>query len=160
MAFDAAHRRELVTHDSVRALVRRLGARGRNGVGVLRKVVDDRAALAAIPESAMESRVLRTLRRLGLPEPVPQFEIRHEGRFVARVDFAYPDARVAIEYESYEHHVGNAALVRDTARRNALKRINWDVVGVTHDDLRNGGALVARTLSAVLARASQPVLAP
>ena len=112
MAFDAAHRRELVTHDSVRALVRRLGARGRNGVGVLRKVVDDRAALAAIPESAMESRVLRTLRRLGLPEPVPQFEIRHEGRLVARVDFAYPDARVAIEYESYEHHVGNAALVR------------------------------------------------
>ena len=51
--------------------------------------------------------------------------------------------------------------MRDTARRNTLKRINWDVVGVTHDDLRNGGALVATTLSAVLASSEfQPVLAP
>ena len=34
------------------------------------------------------------------------------------VDFSYVDERVAIEYESYEHHTGKLALERDSARGN------------------------------------------
>jgi hypothetical protein len=45
--------------------------------------------------------------------------IRHEGRFIARVDAAYPELRIAIEFDSYEHHTGKLA-VRDTDRRNQL----------------------------------------
>ena len=128
-AYDAARRKGLVTEPSVRDVLRRIGRRGRNGIGVLRSVLDDRAGVAAVPESVMETRVLRCLRRLGLPAPVPQFVVCDHDVFVARVDFAYPDARIAIEYESYEHHDGKLALAADSARRRALKRIQWDVVG-------------------------------
>jgi hypothetical protein len=43
MALDAAEKRELVTLDSVRATVARLGQSGRNGVGTIRRLVDARS---------------------------------------------------------------------------------------------------------------------
>jgi hypothetical protein len=152
-AYDAARRNGLVTESSVRDVLRRLGRRGRNGIGVLRAVLDERAGIAAVPECVMETRVLRCLRRLGLPDPVPQFEVRGPGTFVARVDFAYPDARVAIEYQSYEHHSGHIAGVRDTARRRALMRAGWKVVDITHDDVKHGCVAVAATLRDLLSEA-------
>lgn len=149
-AYDVARRRKLVTERSVRELLARLGARGRNGVGVLRAVVDERARLGGVPESVMESRVLRILRSAGLPDPVPQYEITHEGRFVARVDFAYPDDRIAVEYDSTSFHLDDQARVRDTRRRRALERSRWRVVEVTHDDVKSGCVDVVRTIRSLL----------
>jgi very-short-patch-repair endonuclease len=154
LALDAALRRELTTLDSVTCLVRELGRQGRNGVGVLRAVLDLRDSSTAVPESVMETRLKQLLRRHGLPEPVFQFEIRHDGQFVARVDAAYPDQRIAIEYESYEHHTGRLALVRDSTRRNALVAIGWQTISVTGEDIRLGGDRVVAHLRAAQRRAS------
>lgn len=153
-AYDVALRRDLVSEGSIRELLARLGARGRNGVGALRAAVDDRARLRAIPESVMESKLLRILRASGLPDPVPQYEIWYEGSFTARVDFAYPDARIAIEYDSDSYHVGGDPLVRDTARRRALGRAHWRVVGVTYADIKEGCTDVIRTIRSLLSRAA------
>lgn len=38
-----------------------------------------------------------------VPPPVPQFQLRHEGRFVACVDLAYPERKLAIEYDGLWH---------------------------------------------------------
>jgi very-short-patch-repair endonuclease len=154
IALDAALRRELTTLGAVSTLLDSLGKRGRNGVGVLRKVLERRDPLATLPESVMETRLRQLLRRHGLPEPVLQFEIRHEGRFVARVDAAYPERRIAIEYDSYEHHTGKLALVRDSGRRNALVAIDWQTISVTAEDIRLGGDRVVGHLRAALRRAS------
>ena len=54
--------------------------------------------------------------------PVFQHVIRHNGEFIARVDAAYPELRIAIEYDSYEHHTGKQAIVRDNDRRNVLRQ--------------------------------------
>ena len=153
-AYDVARRRQLVTEQSVRELIRRLGGRGRNGVGVLRVIVDDRARLSALPESPMESRLLRALRRFGLPDPVPQYEVRHGGSFVARVDFAYPDAKVAVEYDSDEYHFGETSRDRDNARRRRLERLGWRVVNVTRGDMRAGGLEAAQTVLDLLRTSS------
>jgi very-short-patch-repair endonuclease len=150
VAYDAARREQLVSEGSVRRLLHRVGARGRNGVGVLREVVDSRSMLAAIPESVMETRVLRALRAHGLPDPRPQHEIRHDGRFVARVDFAYPEARIALEYDSDLHHGSPEGVRRDTKRRRNLTRAGWKVVGVSSDDVRLGCLDVARTVAELL----------
>ena len=83
--------------------------------------------------------MLQVLRANGLPLPVVQFEICHQGRFVARVDAAYPDLRIALEYESFEWHTGKAALIRDSARRNAMVGAGWLPISVTWEDLRSGG---------------------
>ena len=91
LAFDAAERRELVTLDSVRATVTRLGRSGRNGVGTLRRLLDARSPDRKPTDSEMETMTLQVLRRRGFPEPITQYEIRSGSRFVAKVDAAYPE---------------------------------------------------------------------
>jgi very-short-patch-repair endonuclease len=157
MALERALRRELVTTCELSQLVRALGRRGRNGVGVLRQLVETRDPAHAPTESDMETRLRRVLRRHGLPEPVPQFVIRDDaGHFVARVDFAYPEQRIAIEYDSFEHHTGTVAHVRDHSRRNRIEGLHWAVIVATVADIRSGGDQLAQTLRNRLAPPSLP----
>jgi hypothetical protein len=83
-------------------------------------------------------------RRHGLPAPIPQYVIRANGRFVARPDAAYPDYKVAIEYQSTEWHADYEPLVVDSQRRNRLQRLQWAVVDATHPELKSGGDFVLR----------------
>ena len=151
MAVDAALRRELVTLSGLHDTVRRLGRSGRNGAGVLRAILDERGARAPT-DSEMETWLLSLLRRNELPMPELQFIVTHNGEFLARCDAAYPAARLAIEYESYEHHIGRIALVRDSARRNQLIAAGWVVITATALDLQSGGRALCRAIQAALDR--------
>lgn len=153
-ALDAAVHRSLTTMGSARATMERLAKRGRDGCATLRSILDRRAPVVGTPESPAETRLLRMLHRHGLPAPVLQFEIRDGATLIARVDAAYPDQRIAIEYDSYTHHTGRQALVRDSARRNQLTRLGWSLIAVTAEDLRMGGGAVAVTIRELLRRAS------
>lgn len=153
-AVEAALRRDLTTLPDLRALLRRLGRKGRNGSGVLRQILDERDPDRRLTESEMEMRLLQILEANGLPRPVVQYEIRDGGRFVARVDAAYPDVRVALEYESFEWHTGKEALVRDSARRNALVAARWSPISVTWQDLKEGGFRVCGEIHRARRRAA------
>jgi very-short-patch-repair endonuclease len=76
---------------------------------------------------------------------VVQFDVRDAaGRFVARVDLAYPQHRLAIEYDG-DHHRGRASFRRDAARLNALRMCGWTVLRFTADDvLRHPSRVVAQ----------------
>jgi hypothetical protein len=139
MAVDRALHRGLTTRSRLDGFVRKKGARGRNGIGLLREILRTQDPLARVPESAMETKLKRLLRRHGLPTPAFQFEIRHHGQFIARVDAAYPELRIAIEFDSYEHHTGKLAVVRDNDRRNRLRQVHWQTVTFTAADLRRDG---------------------
>ena len=76
------------------------------------------------------------MQRAGLPPPVSQYEIRDQGKLLARVDFAYPEAMVAIEADGYRYHSGKVSWQRDRIRRNALTTRGWRVLHVTWDDLQ------------------------
>jgi hypothetical protein len=152
MALDRALLHGLVTRSSVEAILRRLGRRGRNGVAALRDAVDARDPGQAIPESPMETRLLRLLRELGFPPPVPQYEVRYYGKLVGRLDAAYPEQHIGIEFQSYAYHLGRAALDRDNARRRKFKEVRWDVIEVTPEDLRNRGLKLASALHAAFVR--------
>ncbi len=154
LALDAAERRELVTIASVRAALDRLARPGRNGVGTLRALLDRGSPRRAVPESDMETMLLQVLRRGGLPEPLTQHEIRQGRVFVARVDAAYPEARLAIEYDSYQEHAGRLALVRDVERRNRLIAAGWTPISATAVDLQSGGLALCATIRSALERAS------
>jgi very-short-patch-repair endonuclease len=120
---------------------------GRFGVTRLRRavpLVDPRA------ESAPESKVRVALVMAGL-EPVPQHEVWLDGRFLARVDLAWPDARVALEYEG-AYHFNGTQIVRDDARIQRLVAAGWIVVRVSAIDLRNLDAVVRRVTEALAAR--------
>ena len=151
LAVEAALRKDLTTIDSLEATVRRLGRRGRNGAGVLRAILADRTVDRAITASTMEIKLLQVLRKNGLPEPVVQYEVWHKDVFLGRVDAAYIQWKIAMEYESYEHHTGKRALERDSARRNAMLAADWKPVSVTWKDLRSGGIQVCRDIRAIAA---------
>jgi hypothetical protein len=139
LAIDNALRRDLTTVDELLALLRRLGKRGRRGTRKFRKLLEDRDASYVPTESEREQMLLRVLTEHGLPEPERQFSIYdNAGNFVARPDFVYRDLKIAMEYDSYQHHTGKAAIVRDNRRRNRMGRIGWLVLVATAQDVRYG----------------------
>ena len=91
-------------------------------------LADDRA------ESPQETRARVRIRQAGFPPPVPQYRVTAHGRFVARVDLAWPDARVAVEYDG-EWHAGADQLRLDRARLNKLVDAGWLVLHLTSVDL-------------------------
>ena len=66
----------------------------------------------------------------GLPAPVPQYVVIHDGYFVARVDLAWPRYRFAVEYDG-QWHADRDQLTRDRRRTRALNAIGWYIYPVT-----------------------------
>lgn len=100
--------------------------------------------------SPQETRVRLLLGASGLPAPVAQFRVLHGGRFVARVDFAWPGQRVAVEYDGLWHG-DPRQFAADRARLNRLTAAGWRVVFVTAADLHHPAGLVARITAALAA---------
>ena len=126
--------------------------RGWRNVGRVPRVL---ALAAAEVESPMESRTRLVLVLAGLPPPVVQhIVVDAAGRFVARVDLAYPRVRLAIEYDG-DHHRDRATFRRDIARLNALRCCGWTVLRFTADDiLRHPARVVAQVRAALIASTS------
>jgi len=154
MAEDGAERRGLVTPGSIRAMLVRLARPGRGGVRALRDLIDARSPERATPESEKETQLVQAFRAFGLPELVTQHEVRQGGRLVGRVDAAYPQARIAIEYDSDEFHGGRLALVRDSERRSRLLAAGWHPFTATDAELRAGCRTLCPAVADVLRRAS------
>jgi G:T-mismatch repair DNA endonuclease (very short patch repair protein) len=137
-AIDVLAHRGLVLADELVAAVAELpGGRGCRRARSVAALVDGRA------ESQPESRVRVLLVQAGL-SPVPQHTVRDgEGRFVARVDLAFAELRVAVEYDGL-WHAGGAQFRRDRRRLNALVAAGWVVLHLTAGDLHEPAATVAR----------------
>jgi len=90
---------------------------------------------AAGAESPMETRLRLVLVRAGLPAPTLQHRV-HDGwgRVVARLDLAYVDARLGIDYDG-GCHWDPSAVRRDLRRQNALQALGWNLLRFTADDV-------------------------
>ncbi|GAA0900082.1 hypothetical protein GCM10009557_76190 [Virgisporangium ochraceum] len=111
-----------------------------------------RAVALARPyvESPMETR-LRLIPVLGgLPEPVVQYEVYDGvGHLVARLDLAYPEHRLGLEYDG-DHHRERDTFRRDAVRLNRLNLLGWTVLRFTADDvLRNPDRTLAHIRAAL-----------
>lgn len=130
-----------------RAVVAQAGRRGIVKVRDLLPLADGRA------ESPMESEARLVMLDGGLPSPVLQFEIVDSLGQLRRLDFAWPQFKVAAEYDGGQWHGGMDALRRDRERLAALQDLSWVVIPIVADDVRRRpGALVAR-IGAHLGRA-------
>jgi predicted transcriptional regulator of viral defense system len=146
LAIDNAMRRDLTDFEGLLALLQRVGKRGRRGTKKFRHLLAERDAAYAPTESEREQMLLRVLSEHGLPEPERQISIHDQfGTFLARPDLVYRDLKIAMEYDSFQYHVGKEALVRDSRRRNAIAALGWIVLVATAEDVRYGnGAQFAR----------------
>lgn len=79
---------------------------------------------------------------------------RATGRVRCFCDLCWPEARLAVEYESDLFHGGAKDVARDSKRRAALARVGYAVVTVTWSQVRDARELdeVARVLAKHLGR--------
>jgi hypothetical protein len=150
LALENALRRNLVQLAELAAIVNRLSRSGRPGGPILRELLAARTLARRPTESEMETLLLQTLRAHGLPEPVAQYNVWNGARHIGRVDAAYPEAKIAIEYDSDEFHSGRAATARDRARRHELIAASWLPIDVGPLDLRRGGTSTCTAISQAL----------
>ena len=109
-------------------------ARGRSRlVSAVGMLADD----GATSRSDVEVAALRALLEAGLPRPVVAFRIVDDGgRFLAEVDLAYPDARVAVEIDGFAWHSSPARKRRDEERQNRLVLAGWTVLRFSASEVR------------------------
>jgi very-short-patch-repair endonuclease len=139
-ALDRGLSRRLFPLSAVEWVLHDVARPGRRGCGVLRTVLDERALGAAPPDGLLEPRMARLLRDQDLPPAVFQHAIPGLG---ARVDFAYPDARLAIEVDGYEVHGTPRAFTADLQRQNRLVIAGWTVIRFTWVEVVRHPAKVA-----------------
>ena len=101
-------------------------------------------------ESAGESRTAWLCAELPLPELIPQAVITDElGEFVARVDFLVRGHRVIVEFDGLLKYDGRQQLVNEKRREDQLRRLGYEVVRLTWEDLDDPGKVLRMIRSAI-----------
>jgi very-short-patch-repair endonuclease len=99
------------------------------------KVRSRAAMLDARAANAFESSCRAILIDGGVIGFAPQVSIRHQGRFLGRVDLCHQVLRIVIECESFAHHGDRASLRRDCRRYSSLEAAGWRVLRVSWEDV-------------------------
>lgn len=104
-------------------------------------------------ESPYETLTRLLLIRAGLPAPQTQFRVLDRfGHLVARLDMAWPEKRVAVEYDGAQHWTDPEQRRRDIERLAALEALGWIVIRVSSRMVRRPAPLVARVRAALASR--------
>jgi very-short-patch-repair endonuclease len=106
-----------------------------------------RALASADPkfESTLERELFTLLRRAGL-NPVAQYVVLAGSRYVARVDFALPGIRLAIEADGYGTHALRPGFERDREKSADLQLVGWCLLSFTATQIRERPDWVVETV--------------
>jgi very-short-patch-repair endonuclease len=88
-------------------------------------------------------------RSFGLPEPQRQFTVQVDGN-TFRLDFAYPERRLAIELDGYAFHSSPERFRADRERQNLVSLAGWLVLRFTWHDITQRPVSVALTIAEAL----------
>lgn len=130
-------------HDLLALVAARAGRRGATRAARAFDLADGRA------ESPPESQLRVRLVLAGVPRPVPQYVIPLPNGRTYRVDLAWPEYRVAIEYDG-QWHGSPEQFHADRRRLNQLVAAGWIVLHVTSQRLHRDFAGVLREVRAAL----------
>jgi len=146
-----AHR--LTTVAKVRQLIDELPPRAVVGRRLLIQLLDQRSSGIG-HRSGLEQRVARWIIEAGLREWHRNFAVPVGGGRMVEVDFAWPDANVALGVSPFFTHGSRAAQDRDIERRRLLAAQRWLTVEATDPDLESPRAFdrCVEALRALLGR--------
>jgi len=121
-----------------------------------------RSAVALVrpgTDSPMESVTRFHLVRAGLPEPLINYAILDEtGWPVYFLDMAYPQKKVAVEYDGAIHVGDTRRMAGYARRRRRLEDDGWRIITATASDLADGMAgIIASVRYELAARSDQSV---
>ena len=135
-AFERARRLGLVSIESLRMKVDLVGGRGKSGSAAIGTLLAKAAPNAL--ESKLEVKAWRLMRSSKMPMPQRQFAviavIAASGQRY-RLDFAWPQWRVAFETDGFEWHSARSQWKRDHVRNAALEQCGWRIVTADWDDV-------------------------
>jgi len=134
LAVDAVLRQRLLDWPELYSILVRHSAKGRDGCGRLRQLLEVRYGDSRIPDSAWNRMVGTLLLDAGLPEPTYEFEVCAQNEVLARVDLAYPRRKLAIELDSVRWHLNGSSVIEDPRRKNRLMMAGWRVLTFTWAD--------------------------
>lgn len=130
-----------------------LEQKGRRGIVAVRGLLphaDPRA------ESPMESEMRLVFIDWAVPPPELQYEITDRSGKTWRVDFAWPQVKLAAEYDSIEWHANPAAFTHDRIKSARLQECGWTTIPAVVDDIRKHPEHLVRQ---VLGHLNYPALA-
>lgn len=105
-------------------LERIVGRGRRRGVARLREALP---LLSPHSASAPESHLRLLVNEWGLPVPVLDFDVYdHTGRLLGCSELAYPELRLALEYESWDHMAKTRQWNRDLEKYYEYMAIGWE----------------------------------
>ena len=118
-------------------------------MSVVRALLADRGIDFNPGGSASELRVIRVLRKAGLPIPVQQHPVK-VGHKTYYLDYSYPAFEIFVEYYGLAVHSGAAAVAYDSERITALSSLGWMPLIFTDDTPDR--VMIERVASALRAR--------
>lgn len=128
-AIDALARASRLKTVDIESAVERYA--GRKGIPQAR---DSIALVDPGAESPQETWLRLLVIREGYPPPVTQYAVYNEfGQLIGEVDLAWPDLKIALEYEG-AHHTDPETFRKDIQRVDALMEQGWIVIRVTRRD--------------------------
>lgn len=122
------------------------GARGCRGIDRVVALADPRS------ESVMESALRLLLVLAGLPAPEVQYPVVDPYGFViARIDLAYPRAKLALEYDG-NNHFTDLRSRRDRRRDLNIADLGWHTMRFTRDDVEGNPPQTPQRVRTMLER--------
>ena len=113
----------------------RLGHPRRPGTRTLRRVLASRPQWQEAVQSDLEQRVLVEIRAQRLPEPSTQYSLDLPNGRRVRLDFAWPEQRVALEVDHPFWHAFALATHEDKHRDRKAATVGWLTIRITDLDL-------------------------
>ncbi|MFT8356111.1 MAG: hypothetical protein ABF780_04795 [Bifidobacterium aquikefiri] len=87
-------------------------------------------------DSPMESRLRIKLIQHHFPCPQVNYMIQHpQTGEIWLADLAYPELKIAIEYQGVRFHTSKESLKRDSRKSSALQGMKWNLIPVTSEDI-------------------------
>jgi very-short-patch-repair endonuclease len=129
-AVDDALRRDILSLEDLRQTAGRLASASGRSMRRVHRILALRIPGYDPLDSDFETRVLRVLTSAGLPVPRQQYPITLDGQLV-HLDLAYPEARLAIELDSWTWHDTRSAVDDDRWRDASLVKMRWLTLRLT-----------------------------
>jgi very-short-patch-repair endonuclease len=150
LALDDALRRGATSVSDMWSMLQRWGGRGCTGSKAIRRLLEERTDGRARSQSTFEIVTDELLRNSSLPPYFRQFEVMTKLGIPAFIDFAWPEARLGVEADSYKWHSGRQQWQSDMERQNALAEIGWLLLRFSWWDVTRRPNYVLETIASTL----------
>ena len=94
--------------------------------------------------------LLDVIREYGLPMPVRNYPVVHNGIVIAELDLAYFGPMIDLEANGDKWHSTRRQVARDEERSEDLRSIGWNILGFSYDEVVHRPWVAADRIRAAL----------